>query len=188
MAKRPRLRLLIYAVLGLVLIALVAWALQPRPLPVESAVVARGALEVTVDEEGETRVRERYVVDAPHAGTVLRVALDPGDPVIAGETVLARFQPRAPEPLDARRRAELEAMLRSAEAALGQARAERARLSAEIEFADAELARIRRLADDAIVSAERLDQATLRARTAADARDAAGFAETRARAERDSAR
>ena len=53
------------------------------------AVIERSHLEVTLDEEGETRVRDRYVVSAPLAGRVLRIELEPGDPVTAGETVLA---------------------------------------------------------------------------------------------------
>jgi len=66
-------------------------------------------MRTTIDEEGETRVRERFVVSAPVAGRVLRIELEPGDRVRRGETVLATFLPAAPAPLDVRTRAEAEA-------------------------------------------------------------------------------
>ena len=44
-------------------------------------------MQVTIDEEGETRVRERFVVSAPVAGRLQRIELEPGDPVVRGKTV-----------------------------------------------------------------------------------------------------
>ena len=74
---------------GGLLIALVVAGLWPRPVPVETAVVARGPLVVTVDEEGMTRVRNRYLVSAPVAGHLRRIDWKAGAPVGAGQTVLA---------------------------------------------------------------------------------------------------
>lgn len=163
-------------VIGLAVVALVVWALLPKPVPVDLATVTRGELMVTVDEEGETRVHDRYLVSAPFAGRVLRIDLEPGDPVVAGETVLATFQPSAPTPLDARARAEAEAGMRAARATLGAARAERERAASEHRYAVAEHERIRSLAAEEIVSRERLDVAELAERTAADALRSAEFA------------
>jgi HlyD family secretion protein len=70
---------------------IVAAALWPSATDVDVAVVARGAMQVTIDEEGETRVRERFVVSAPVAGTVERIQLEPGDRVFRGKTVVARL-------------------------------------------------------------------------------------------------
>ena len=81
--------------------------------------------EVTVEEEARTRVRDRYVVSAPLPGRMRRIELEPGDPVVAGKTVLALFQPTDPALLDVRTRAELAARVKAADAALGGARAER---------------------------------------------------------------
>ncbi len=99
-----------------ILALFVGWAFWPRPAPVDLGTVTRGPMMITLDEEGETRVRERYSVSAPVAGRVLRIELEPGDPVRAGETVLAIFQPARPTLLDARGRAEAEARVRAAEA------------------------------------------------------------------------
>ena len=68
-----------------------------------------GPLQVTIDEEGETRVRERFVVSAPVAGRLLRIELEPGDPVAArpDRAGAARPPPTAPL-LDARTRGELD--------------------------------------------------------------------------------
>ena len=48
-------------------------ALRKAPVEVDVASVSRGRLAVTLDEEGETRVRERYVVSAPVAGRLKRM-------------------------------------------------------------------------------------------------------------------
>jgi HlyD family secretion protein len=169
---------------GLVLV----WALLPKPVPVDLEAVTRGPLAVTVDEEGETRVRDRFVVSAPVAGKVLRIELEPGDAVRAGETVLATFQPGDPALLDARTRAEAEARVRAAQSALGRAGAERDRLAAEQELAAAEAERVRRLAAEEIVSREQLDAAVTRERSAAEALAAAEFAAASARHELERAR
>jgi len=123
---------------GVVLLAAagLVWALRPPPVPVQTAVAERGPLRVTVDEEGETRVRDRYVVAAPIAGRVLRIDLDPGDAVETGQ-VLARIEPA---PLDRRALAEARARV---EAALATQRAARA----AVVRADAALAQVRREAD-----------------------------------------
>lgn len=173
--KAKGLRRWLWVVVGLALVVLLVLALAPKPQPVDLAVIERSSLEVTLDEEGETRVRDRYVVSAPLAGRVLRIELEPGDPVTAGETVLATFQPSAPVMLDARSRAETEAQLRAAEAALGQAKAERERAKAELVFAESEVQRYRRLAEEEIVADEILDNAELRLKTQKQGATAADF-------------
>src|SRR5690606_21031924 len=132
----------------LVLAALALWAFSPSPVPADFAEVTRGSLQVTVSDEGRTRVRDRFVVSAPLPGRMRRIQLDPGDPVIAGKTVLAQFEPSAPTLIDVRTRAELEARVKAAQSALGGARAERERVRAEVEFAEAELKRAQRLVEE----------------------------------------
>lgn len=172
-------RLAVVAVAVAVLVAL-GLALRPNPVPVDVGRVERGALAVTVDDEGETRVRERYVVSAPVAGELLRIGLEPGDRVRAGDTVVARFQPSAPLPLDPRSRAQATARVRAAQAAVGRARAERQAAEAESELAGTELERVRRLAEEGIVAQERLDVAATEAASREEAARAARFAETAA--------
>lgn len=105
-----------------VIVALVAWSFRPQPVPVDLVAVQRGTLRVTIDEEGMTRVRERYVVSAPVAGRLQRVELEPGDPVMGRRTVLATFFPATPSLLDTRTRAETEARTKAAQAGRDQAR------------------------------------------------------------------
>jgi len=76
-------RLAGWSFVGLIVLAL-AFALRPKPVPADMAVVERGYFRVTIDEEGETQVRDRFVVSAPLAGQVLRIEWEPGDPVEAG--------------------------------------------------------------------------------------------------------
>ena len=168
-------RFIVWGIGAIALVAVVL-ALRPQPIQVDFAVVEHGQLRVTVDEEGETRVRDRFVVSAPLAGRVLRIELEPGDPVVADETVLATFQPGDPALLDARTRAEAEARVRAAEAGLGRARVDRERAAAESVFARAEFDRHRELAELELVSKEQLESAELRTRTRGEALRSAEFA------------
>ena len=159
---RPRSRAstrrrLIVAAVGAVLLVLVVLALRPAPVPVDVAVVSRGPLEVTLEEDGETRVRNRYVISAPLSGRVLRIRLEPGDRVSAGETVLATFLPNPPSLLDARTRAELQARVSAAEAALNRARAEEQRIDAELAQARRTLTRTERLVEGGALPPEQLE-------------------------------
>src|SRR5690606_31618697 len=90
--ERGRLqRWLVWGTVGIAAALAFALALREPPLEVDVATVARRPLVVTLDEEGETRAREPHVISAPVAGRVERIELEPGDRVVAGETVVARF-------------------------------------------------------------------------------------------------
>ena len=116
-AKLWRKRILIAAaILGLG--ALAVWAMRPDPIAVDLATIARGDLAVSVEDEGITRIRDIYVVSAPISGTVLRSPIDVGDPVEAAQTIVAYIRPAAPAFLDARTRAEAEAAVEAARAAV----------------------------------------------------------------------
>jgi len=146
---------------GIAAVALIALALALRPAPVEVDVasVSRGRLAVTLDEEGETRVRERYIVSAPVAGRLKRIELEPGDPVRARTTVLATFVPGDPALLDRRARGEVEARVGAARAGEQRARAESDRARAQLDLSRSEHTRIRRLAESGVSSQEDLDRA-----------------------------
>jgi HlyD family secretion protein len=159
-----------------VVAALVAWALQPRPVAVETAEVTRGVFEQSVSDDGKTRVRDRYVVAAPLAGRVERVSLEPGDAVKQGQTV-ALLTPTEPAFLDARTARELQARIGAAEAQLARAKAETAKVLAQRDQARADLARQARLSKEGFVSQTAREQAELALRTIDRALDAARFAE-----------
>jgi HlyD family secretion protein len=143
----------------LVLGAILVWAFRPAAVAADFATAARGPLEVTVDEEGKTRVRDRYVVSAPVPGRMERIEFEPGDPVVARKTVLAQFRPVDPALLDVRTRAELEGRIKAAEAALGGARAERERVAADLAFAGDELKRTKELVAGGALAARDLEAA-----------------------------
>ena len=126
-------------------IALVAWAFVPRPVLVDVSEVKRGPLRVTVDEDGKTRIKERYVVSSPLSGRLLRIGLDPGDPVSCNITEVAVIEPRDPGLLDVRALAETRARVQSAEAKLAQAAPEMESAKGEMELAESEYRRIRLL-------------------------------------------
>ncbi len=161
-----RRRVLVWLPIGVALIAAVVVLARPQPLLVEVAEVGRGPLVVTVEGEAVTRTREVYVVSAPLAGRLLRLDLEVGDPVAAAETVVARLLPATPSLLDARTREQRRAAVRTAEAALKLADAERARAAAEVDFARTEYARAQRLVAEEALSPAARDRARLALRTA----------------------
>jgi HlyD family secretion protein len=137
-------------------------ALAPKTVAVETVAVARAPMRVTVDEEGETRLRRRFVVSAPVSGRVLRIESRPGDAVSAGQTV-AVIQPAAPTPLDARTQSAAQAQVSAATAVVTRAQAERQRLTVEVKQADADAARARTLFESGAGSREMAEQAAARA-------------------------
>jgi len=154
-------------VLGLGLAGLV-WFAWPRPVAVDTALVTKGPMEVTVDDEAKTRIRHIFTVSAPIAGRVLRISnpsgspglsIHVGDQVIADETVVAVMQPTTPSFIDMRSREELQSQLAAAEAAVKLAEAEVRRIEAALDFARSELRRAEQLARTDAISAKALDRA-----------------------------
>jgi HlyD family secretion protein len=131
---------------------LIIMALWPKSATVDLARAERGSLTITIDEEGKTRVRDRFVISAPVAGRVQRIELEAGDKVIRNKTVVAIFNPADPVLLDVRSRTEAEESVKVAEAGLGRARAERERAAAEDRLAQSELTRMRSLYKEKIVA------------------------------------
>jgi HlyD family secretion protein len=154
---------------------LIAVALWPTTIQVDVAAVGPGPLIVTVDGEGVTRVRERFIVSAPVSGRVLRIELEPGDHVTRGQ-VVARLRPEAPPLLDARTRTEAEAVVESAKAALGRARAEEQRAMAALNQARRDLTRVRALAEDRVIAKQELEAHEADADVAQETVNAAAFA------------
>ncbi len=139
--------------------ALAAWGLTPEPVVVDTRVVSRGALPVHVRDDGVTRIRERYVVSAPLAGTASRIDLHAGDPVAAGTTPLCTIEPADPALLDPRAVAEAEARVDAAREAADQADVTLATARIAADHALADLERAEKLAPDRVISQEALDDA-----------------------------
>jgi HlyD family secretion protein len=159
-------RALFWAPPAAVLALALAWLFRPDAVPVDLATIARGPLMVAVSDEGETRVRDVYVVSAPVPGRMQRIDLEAGDQVVADSTVVARIEPSDPAFLDVRSAAEARAGVDAAAAARTHAAAQVSRAQAELDFARAELERMRALARSHTVSANDLDAAERSAKTA----------------------
>ena len=159
-------RLLLWGPLALVLALALAWLFRPAAVPVDLITIDRGPLTVSVSDEGETRVRDMYVVSAPVPGRMRRIELEVGDAVVADQTLVARIEPSDPSFLDVRSEAEARASADAAAAGRTHAEAQVRRAQAELEFAQAELQRMRALARSHTVSENDLDSAERRAKTA----------------------
>jgi HlyD family secretion protein len=156
--------------------ALVVVGLWPRAVPVEAGTVSRGPLVVTIDEEGMTRVRNRYVISAPVAGQLRRIDWKAGAVVEAGKTVIAILETSGADFLDARSQAQAEARVRTAEAAREAAKAQRERASAGAKMFSADLDRLKQLFAQKVLSAQEYDSAQMRASTTQQEERAAEFA------------
>lgn len=149
---------------GLLLVVIAVFMARPGATEVTTAVVGRDTLSVTVPAEGQTRARERFTVTAPISGRLTRIDVHEGDVVEAGQ-VLGLLYPAPQDPyVIATARAEVtaaETRHRAAEAARREAElhAEQARIEAE---------RRRPLADMGALTRERMEQADLAARVAAE--------------------
>jgi HlyD family secretion protein len=146
-----------WALGGIAALGLLVWAFMPQPVDVEVATLTRGPFQRAIDEDGKTRVRERYVVSAPLAGRLLRVELKPGAPVQVG-TVLATLVPSAPTLFDTRTEQELVERLGAAEAEQLRARGAVERSRVALEQAKADFARAAQLAAQGFTSKESLER------------------------------
>ena len=157
---RRRLGLLGFC--ALVVLAIV-WGFMPQPVPVETAAVVRGPLQVTVEEEGKTRVVDHFVISAPVAGFLRRIELDVGDSVKRGQELLT-LDPLRSTVLDPRARAEAQARVRTTQAALKGSQENVVAAAADARYWESQLARVRELHEAGTISDEELNQ------TEADAR------------------
>lgn len=160
--------------------ALLAWAFAPQPVAVETAAAAVGRFEQGIEEDGQTRLRDRYTVSAPVAARLARITLREGDRVAAGDAV-ALLLPVMPSMIDERTRREATARLLMAAAlqARAAARMDHARIA--VEEAQLELHRTEKLAREGFLPGARLESARL-------ALDAARREQEAARAEADAAK
>jgi HlyD family secretion protein len=148
-------------IVGAIVLAAIVFAFIPKSVEVDVAQVDRGPMRVTVDQDGKTRVKERYVISAPLMGRLIRVNLKAGDAVEAGRTTIASIVPTPPELLDARAYDEAEARVRAAEASLLQAEPMIVRATARRDQAIVDLNRAKQMAVNSVASPDELDQKSL---------------------------
>jgi HlyD family secretion protein len=148
----------ILAVLGA--LGLGIWLMMPRPVPVETETVTKGKFVATVDEDGKTRIRERYVVAAPLPGRLSRVRLKAGDTVKADDVIAAIMPSPAPF-LDPRSRREAEERLGAADAVRERTKAVVERAQAQAAQAKNDLDRARTLTQRGVSTTQALEHAEL---------------------------
>jgi HlyD family secretion protein len=159
------------------------YAFFPEPAEVDLATIERGTVRVTVDEDGKTRIHEKYIVSAPLVGQLLRINMDPGDPVIAGKTLLATIEPRDPDLLDARSVAQAEARVKAADASLKKIEPELEMVRAAQAYAEAEVTRARKASRGDAISQADLENAEMLFRTKSEELRSTRIAEDIARFE-----
>lgn len=149
---------LFWSLMAALTVVTFAFILRPEPVWVDLSTAQRGPLEVTVREEGKTRVKDRYLVSSPVTGFVQRLELDVGDTVIPGE-LLTLIDPMPASILDARSRAEAEARVAAARSSLQSIRQKAAAAEADADFSQQEYQRLLALKPSSFVSDEQLQQA-----------------------------
>ncbi|HBE70946.1 MAG TPA: efflux transporter periplasmic adaptor subunit [Planctomycetaceae bacterium] len=145
---------------GCVLLALLfagGLAFMPKPIDVEVASVSEGPIVVTVQEDGKTRIREKYIISTPVAGRLARIELDSGDEVVDNETLVAVILPAEPTMLDARAQAQASARVDQAEAALKRAEASVEQAQVVFELSQSKFKRAEKLRESKSISQENYD-------------------------------
>lgn len=168
--------------IAVIVIALLVYGFMPKAVEVSTAKVETGPMMVTVDEEGKTRVRERYVLSAPVSGYMRRVSFEVGDSVAKGQAVVV-LEPLRSEVLDPRSRAAASASVAAAEAQLRAAEENLLSRQAEAELAATELKRAKSLFAKGHISRSALDRAESNARQTQANLSAAGAGVKTAQAE-----
>ncbi len=148
------------------IVGIIAYAALPKPVPVDLVPVVRGAMEVTVDEDGKTRVRDRYTVSSPLGGRLFRIELDPGDRVEAGKTLVAVLEPAVPDFLDVRTEMQLEAHVKAALASRDRAIQTLEKARVDHRYAVTSLGRLQQAHGKRAVSRQDLEDAEARERMA----------------------
>jgi HlyD family secretion protein len=136
---------------ALALTLVVAWAFAPKPVEVETSPVTQGRFETTINEDGKTRLTDRYVVSAPVAGRLARIALKEGDAVTVGMP-LAQLSAVFPVMLDARTLRELRARVEGAQDNVSRAGSRIARAQVALDQAKNEVRRSEQLAQQGFIA------------------------------------
>ena len=162
MTKHRRIGpLVIGSLIVLAVAAAVYMALRSPPVPVDLGKIRRGAMQVTIDDEAETRAHDVFVVSAPINGRLLRVEPEPGDQLVAGKSIIARMAPATPDFLNARALDETRARVRSLEAMVASSSARVSQAVAGRDLARREYKRNQELYKRGFLSQAGLDRARM---------------------------
>ncbi|KAE9624730.1 efflux RND transporter periplasmic adaptor subunit [Parasedimentitalea maritima] len=157
---------------GLIVASLLYISFREEAVSVDLHVISRGPMQVTIDADGKTQIRDLYEVAAPIAGTARRSPVRAGDRVVAGETIVAIVEPIRSSLLDMRSRLEAEATLQEAKAALHIAEADLQKATEERVLAQSQFERVKALAERNVATLTRLEDVTQRLAIALAAEEA----------------
>lgn len=163
--KKPTRKQIILIIIGVLVITAIVYGFLPDAQPVQTARVTSAPLQVTVEEEGKTYVKQSYVISSPVTAFARRIQFEPGDSVEKG-TSLVELEPPRSAPLDSRAQAEAAARVDAAEASLDQA-------ETKLEQATKERNRLERLANAGTATQQQLEQAQTEFEQALGSRNAA---------------
>ena len=151
-----RRKILVISVILIVALLLI-YGFLPKTQTVDIVSVTRGPLQITIEEEGRTRLKERFTISAPTAGYMRRINVKVGDPVKKGQ-IVAVLEPLQSQALDPRSRATAQASVTSAEATL-MAAIERERVTkADAGYIEQRLERLRVLYAKGSIAKDQFDQ------------------------------
>jgi len=159
---------------AVIVIALLGWGFWPQPVLIEAVTVERAPLTITVEEEGRSRLVDRYVISAPVDGMACRVQLNVGDPVQQGE-VLLTITPSISRVLDQRSRAQATAAVAAAQSHLAAARERASAAGSAAQLAANELKRLQPLVQKGLASQGELDKFETEVQTSSAEKRSADF-------------
>ena len=167
--KHPLMTAIVILIIGLL-----TWGFWPQPVFVEAVEAKRAALTITIEEEGRTRVVDRYVISAPVDGVACRQNLDVGDEVKQGQVLLG-ITPLESQVLDPRSRAQTRAQVAAAVSALHAAEQQAKVAEAAAKLAVIEHNRLQPLVEKGVVSSDAFDKSATQLQTTAAAQRSADF-------------
>lgn len=160
----------------------IVYAFLPKPIAVDFGRVTRGSLQVCVEEDGKTRIKDRYIISAPLAGRLQRIRWKPGDRVAKG-VPLALIEPADPALLDPRTLAQIEARVKAAKSAVEKAGTSLEWARAALDNAETEFASAEQLRQKGSLSKLEWEAKTMLRRTRAEEYRAARHAEDMAKSD-----
>lgn len=160
--------------IAVLIIGLLVWGFWPQPVLVEAIATKRAPLTINIEEEGRTRVIDRYVISAPVDGVACRLQLNVGDSVEKGQVLLG-ITPLESQVLDPRSRAQAVAQVAAAQSALLAAKEQALAATAAAQLASKELKRLQPLVDKGVISREAFDKVETEAKTSTAAKRSANF-------------
>ncbi len=159
-----RRKILIISV-AIAVVLILIYGFLPKTREVDIVPVVRGPLHVTIEEEGRTRLKERFTISAPTAGYMRRINVKVGDSVRKGQ-IIAVLEPLHSQALDPRSRATAQASVTSAEASLRAAQERERVATADADYLEQRRDRLKALFDKNSISKDQFDQINSEARKA----------------------